>query len=236
MKNKEQIFLIILIVSIAVLALRALHERNNPIEITGKKVRYIAIPSTGRDVNSPSSYLFGRSQYFIVFDKNKKSFRTVRNKFVDSQHSAGLKASRMLLEMGINVICADNIGFESTRVFHDAKVDIYTNVKATPWATLKAYPKNLTKITEQNVPSHFGITGDKKNSAKNQLNNGISASDFVQGKVFVCFNCGYHLKSAELMAANNSKKVCPRCGGTFKEVIAVSTPKSQGLNPKIKVF
>lgn len=236
MKNKEQLFLIILAVAIVSLTIKALHERRDPLILRGVKARYVAIPSTGRDINSPSSYFFGKAQYFIISDRAKGTYRVIHNKFADDLHAAGLKASQMLINLDVDAVCANNIGFEQARLFHAANIEMYTNVRKTPMETLKAFPNNLMQITEKNASLHADATNSRKPTVNSRLNVYANTAEITQGKFFVCYQCGYHLKSMDISAENGRQNVCLYCGGGLHQVIAVSTPKASGLKPKIKVF
>lgn len=236
MKNKEQLFLIILIVAVALLTLVALNERRDPLILHGVKARYVAIPSTGRDINNPSSYFFGKAPFFIVFDRTKKTYRAVPNKYANAPHAAGLKASQMLVDMDVDAVCANNIGFEQTRILHRANIEMYANIKRTPRETLEAFPGGLIRIDEQSVQSRGSVTDSADSPAYSRFDVYANTAEIMQGKYFVCYRCGYHLRDADMPAAAGRQNICPYCGGGLHEVTAVSTLKTRGLKPKIKVF
>ena len=234
-KNKEIVLSILFLASFGLVAGRAIYEKNNPLVFRGKEAVIVAIASTGRDIQSPVSYLFGRAPFYIICDRAKKTFKAVPNKFMDSQHAAGLRSAQKLVKMKVDVVLGNNVGFEPFRVFDQAHIEVYTDIHGTAWQALQDFPDGLTKLTEQNVPSHFGITGSKTPVACNSFDAQANVAKIVQGQYFMCFSCNYRLPQAQ--AAGGATSVCPKCGGALHEVIAVASPLESGLlKPKVRVL
>lgn len=235
MKKKENIFLISIIAAFIILSIKTLYEKKHPLILHGKKARIIAIASTGEDIHSPVSYLFGRAPYFIICDRLKKTYYTIPNKYVDSQHAVGLRNSRMLAKKKLDAVCGNNIGFEPAKVFTKANIDMYTDIKGTVSQTLQAFPDGLVKVDKQTVPQHFGITGSKKLISCNSFNTQANISEIVQGKFYMCFDCGYKISETKLSGRKSA--LCPRCGKDMHEIITVTVPTTPGnVKPKLKVF
>jgi predicted Fe-Mo cluster-binding NifX family protein len=235
MKNKENLFFISIIAAVVLLSIKTLYERKHPLILHGKKARYIAISSTGRDINSPVSYLFGRAPYFIICDKLKGTYKSIPNKYKDAQHAAGLRASLMIAKKKVDAVCGNNIGFEPAKVFSKENIEIYTNVKGTVLQTLQAYPDGLVKINEQNVPSHFGITGSMKPIQCSSFDAQANVTEVVQGKIYMCFDCGYKISATKVSKKNFT--LCPSCGKNLHEIITVTAPATPGnVKPKVRVF
>jgi len=88
----------------------------------------IAIPSDTGDMNSPVSAIFGRAQYFIIFDienGNIKSNRTIENIAWQQGGGAGITSSQLLVNNGINIVIANAIGPRAISVFAPAKIEMY---------------------------------------------------------------------------------------------------------------
>jgi predicted Fe-Mo cluster-binding NifX family protein len=154
---------------------------------------------------------------------------------MDAQHAAGLRAAQMLVAMGVDVVLGNNVGFEPFRVFDQARIEVYTDVQGTAWQALGDYPDNLTRLTVENVPAHFGITGSKSAIACKTFDTQANAGRIVQGKYFICFNCQYRI--SENNAGGVMPKRCPRCGALMHEVVAVAAPlQVDNIKPQIKVL
>lgn len=233
--KKESGFLIALLAVFFLLVGRALYEKNNPAVLTGKKALLIAIASTGRDISSPVSYLFGRAPFYIICDRAKQTYKAVPNKFMDAQHAAGLRSAQMLVEMHVDAVLGNNVGFEPFRVFNQAKIEVYTDIHGTVWQALQDFPDGLTRLTAENVPSHFGITGSKIPVACNSFDTQANLGQIVQGKYYMCFDCYYRISEKNI--GNTVPRKCPKCGGQFHETIAVTSPTQSGaVKPKVKVL
>jgi len=213
---------------------QSIYERNNPLVLTGKKAVVIAIASTGRDISSPVSYLFGRAPYYIICDRAKNTYKVVSNKYADAQHAAGLRSAQMIAALKVDAVCGNNVGFEPFKVLSQARIEVYTNLNGSVWDALQAFPDGLTKLTAENVPTHFGITGSKKPIACSSFDVTANAARIVQGKFYICAECQYRTaeNGGAVMPSN-----CPKCGGAFREVIAVTVPTDTGaIKPKIRVL
>ena len=234
-KAKETIFLFVLVAAFIIVLGRVLYERDNPLVLSGKKAAVVAIAATGRDIKSPVSYLFGRAPFFIICDRAKKTYKAVPNKYLDAQHAAGLRAAQMIAKMNVDVVLGNNVGFEPFRVFSQARIEVYTDISQTVWDALQAFPDGLTKLTAENVPAHFGITGSKTPVACSSFDVQANLGRIVQGKFYICPNCNYRVSAAA--AAGNVPSACPKCGGMLREVIAVTSPLQAGtVKPKVKVL
>lgn len=232
---KKEVLFFIFIAAFALVAARAYYERENPLILSGQKAVIVAIAATGKDINSPVSYLFGRAPYFIICDRSKRTYKAVANKFMDAQHAAGLRAAQMLVKMKVDVVLGNNVGFEPFRIFNQAHIEVYTDVQGTAWAALGDYPDGLTKLTVENVPAHFGITGSKTPVACNSFDTQANLGRIVQGKYFICLNCQYRVSQNN--AGREIPKKCPKCAGPMQEVIAVTAPLQAGsIKPKVKVL
>jgi len=233
---KKEVFLFfVLIAAFSLVFSRAYCEKQNPLILTGGKAVIVAIAATGKDINSPVSYLFGRAPYFIICDRSKRTYKAIQNKFMDAQHAAGLRAAQMLVDMNVDVVLGNNVGFEPFRIFDQARIEVYTDVQGTAWQALGDFPDNLTKLTAENVPAHYGITGSKNTIACKTFDTQANTGRIVQGKYFICFNCQYHIP--EKNAGGVMPKRCPRCGALMHEVVAVTAPLAgNNIKPQIRVL
>lgn len=235
MVYREKIFFGILIATLLVLGFWAFRENNHPLVLQGRKAKVIVIPATSRDIQGPVSYLFGRAPFFILCDRAAKTYKAIPNKYMDAMHAAGLKSSRMLAKMKVDAVCANNIGFEPMRIFQAANIEVYTNIKPTAWETLAAFPDGLTKIGKENVPAHFGVTGSKTPIACSLFDAQANMAQVVQGKFYVCFDCGF--RASETTLGGHIPTACPKCGRFVHEVVAVTAPsQASGVKPAVKVI
>ncbi|MEI6437197.1 MAG: NifB/NifX family molybdenum-iron cluster-binding protein [Candidatus Omnitrophota bacterium] len=234
--RREMIFLMIFFAAVTLVVGQAFYENDNPVILSRRKAVIVAIAATGPDINSPVSYLFGRAPYYIICDRAKKTYKAVPNKYLDAQHAAGLRSAQMIAGMKVDAVLGNNVGFEPFRVFDQARIEVYTGVHGSAWQALNDFPDGLTKLTAENVPAHFGITGSKKPVACATFDTQANLGRIVQGKFYICFDCDYRI--SETAADGIMPAQCPKCGGAMHEVVAVAAPMvaAGGVKPKVRVF
>lgn len=234
MNRKERCFLVLWCAVVVLLVMRTAYEQKHPLVLQGERARFIAIASTGKDIQSPVAYLFGRAPYFIICDRLKRSYESVPNTYLDSQHAAGLRAAQMLAKLNVDAVCGNNIGFEPANVFGKANIEMYTNVQGTVWETLEAFPDALTKINKESVPAHFGITGSKNPIACTSFDAMANIEQIVQGRFMMCLDCGYRLPVGN--GSGNVAATCAKCGGNMHEIVAVASPPVGGTRLRVRVL
>lgn len=70
----------------------------------------IAIPSTGKDMNSPMSKTLGRTPFIIVYNSKSEDFKSIVNPGFQSQDGSGLKVVEKILNTDANVLLTKEIG------------------------------------------------------------------------------------------------------------------------------
>ena len=70
----------------------------------------IAIPSTGKDMNSLMSKTLGRSPFIVVYDSESKDLKSIENPGFQSQDGSGLKVVEKILHTNANVLLTKQIG------------------------------------------------------------------------------------------------------------------------------
>ncbi|MBF0197852.1 MAG: NifB/NifX family molybdenum-iron cluster-binding protein [Planctomycetes bacterium] len=226
----------VLIAATLLLTGRSLYEAAYPGFKQGDQARFVAICSTGADIQSPVSYLFGRAPWFIICDRMNQTFRSVMNPYVEAPHAAGLKSAQLLTTYNIDAVVGNNVGFEPARVFQQDNIDIYSGVKNTVWETLLAYPDGLTGLKGENVPAHFGITGSKAQVPCTSFEARANIKNIVQGSYLICEKCQYR-EALDSTSQSPPNSRCPLCNAKVFKVISVAAPPQvNGVDPKIKVL
>lgn len=88
----------------------------------------IALSSSGKDINSNLSEIFGRCPYFFVVeiegDKIMGS-ETMENTFANQMGGAGIAAAQAMVEKGVNAVIAGSIGPRALDVLRQFNIKIY---------------------------------------------------------------------------------------------------------------
>ena len=70
----------------------------------------IAISSSGNNENSKVSNRFARSEYFIIYDHDTLSFKSIENTAKSSGSGAGGKAVKILGDAGVTIALVPELG------------------------------------------------------------------------------------------------------------------------------
>lgn len=89
----------------------------------------IAIPSTGKSLDSLANNQFGRSQYFIIFETESSSYNVIDNIGISMQGGAGIKSAQLIVDSGASVLITAHCGQNAADVLKASGVRI---IKAVP--------------------------------------------------------------------------------------------------------
>jgi len=90
----------------------------------------IAVSSTGKDLGSEVSQVFGRCPYFIVAEtdmKNKKilKFEAIENESAEQKGGAGISAAQKVAETGADAVITGNAGPRALEVLKQFGIGVY---------------------------------------------------------------------------------------------------------------
>jgi predicted Fe-Mo cluster-binding NifX family protein len=85
----------------------------------------VAISTTGEDLSSPVSPVFGRCPAYIFVDTDTLEFEAVSNQAVSAPGGAGIQAAQMVTEQGAEAVITGNVGPNAFNVLSSAGVQIY---------------------------------------------------------------------------------------------------------------
>ncbi len=88
----------------------------------------IAVSSTGKDLTSEVTYVFGRCPYFVIVDveENKiKDFKSIENTSSKQTGGAGISAAQTVAEQKVNTVITGNLGPRASSVLKQFKIKTY---------------------------------------------------------------------------------------------------------------
>jgi predicted Fe-Mo cluster-binding NifX family protein len=85
---------------------------------------------------------FARSEYFVIFDDEKKDFNFIKNNS-NTEHGAGPKAIQFLAEQNVNIIIAPPLGKNATMAAEGSQMQVYLQENKSIEENLKAFKENL---------------------------------------------------------------------------------------------
>jgi len=105
----------------------------------------IAISSQGEEKNSLMDLRFGRCRYFFIFNTKDDSFKIIKNKAVEADAGAGIKAANLVLKEDVKVVITGNIGPNAANVLKGSNVKMFTSPLKKNLAIIDDYRQNKLK-------------------------------------------------------------------------------------------
>jgi len=111
----------------------------------------VAVSSTGKDINSNVSNVFGRCPYFVIAEiENKKIGKTevIENTSAKQMGGAGISAAQTIAEKDVKAIITGNIGPRASDVLSQFNIEVYngSRCKSIKEALQKFIDNKLEKI------------------------------------------------------------------------------------------
>lgn len=120
----------------------------------------IAITSQGDNLDSQADPRFGRCAYFLIVDTESDSLEAVQNPAVGAGGGAGIQASQLVLDKGVEAVVSGNVGPNAFRTLRGAGIKIYGGASGTVREALGSFKEGrLQEFPDASVPGHFGMRG-----------------------------------------------------------------------------
>jgi len=109
----------------------------------------IAVSSTGKELDSDVSNVFGRCPYFIIVEvEDKKITKTeaIENMSAKQRGGAGISAAQTVAEKGVKAVITGNIGPRASDVLRQFNIEVYNGSGAVKEALQKFIDGKLERI------------------------------------------------------------------------------------------
>ena len=119
----------------------------------------IAVCTQQKNEQSTVDNRFGRAACFAVFDDETSQWSFIENaQNTQAAQGAGIQAAQFVIDAGVNVLLACNVGPKAVCALQAGQVKIYTmSGGGTAVEAVKEYQNgNLEQMTEANVEGHWG--------------------------------------------------------------------------------
>ncbi len=103
----------------------------------------IAFATVNNNIDSMLSEIFGRTNYFILYDSNTKTLNIHPNCNKNVIGAAGIQAAQFLISQDVDIVVTGYIGDNAIRFLSLAKIKIESNVTGTVSELLKQVKDNL---------------------------------------------------------------------------------------------
>lgn len=106
----------------------------------------IAISARGPNPHCEVDDSFGRAYWFIIYDEGKTQWDAVDNSETrNSQENAGVKACKILNELGVEALITGETGPKAFRALSEAGISVYHEASGTVEESYIAWHKGLLK-------------------------------------------------------------------------------------------
>ncbi len=113
----------------------------------------ILIASDDKNLNSKIAKRFGHANYYILFDSEKKSFKSIKN--IEEGHNHD--TFEEFINNGVKKFIVGNIGPNAFEVINKSNTEIYLAIKMTVQEAInKLINKELERLWEPTVKSSIG--------------------------------------------------------------------------------
>lgn len=115
----------------------------------------IAIPVESESFEVPVCPSFGRTPLFALADTETGTQMFLDNTAAASEGGAGIKASQMLADHGVNAVVTYRCGENAVQVLDGAKIELYKAQSGTVSENIEKLKRGeLTRLTETHAGFH----------------------------------------------------------------------------------
>ncbi len=128
----------------------------------------VIVSSTGNDVNSTISPVFGRAKFYILVNTEDFSFESFENPAITQSGGAGIQAAQFALKKNPESVISSNIGPNAYEVLTAGSVPCYIATSGTVRETIEAFNRgDLPMMGAANANSHAGMAGSSASYSEN---------------------------------------------------------------------
>lgn len=118
----------------------------------------ICITASGEGLDSEVDPRFGRCSYFIIYDLETRSVKSILNEGTAATGGAGIKAAEIIANEGVKALLTGSVGPNAFSIFTELGIDVQVGTKGTVREAVRQYETGeLQSICSPNGTSGFGM-------------------------------------------------------------------------------
>ena len=125
----------------------------------------IVVSSTGKELKSIASPVFGRCPYFVVVEVEGSkivSVKAIENIGVAQRGGAGISAAQLIANEKVSIVITIAVGPRAFDVLNQIGIEVYTGVQGTVEENVKAFlDEKLEKLSAPTGPMNVGMPPGK---------------------------------------------------------------------------
>lgn len=145
----------------------------------------IIVSSSGNDMGSSVSGVFGRAPYFILVDTEDLLYEAFGNPAADLNSGAGIQAAQFIMGKKPEALISTNIGPNAFEVLEAGSVPCYQSVEGTVAETVEAFScGDLRALGSANAESHSGtVDTDGPENGSSELEELSARIETLRGQI-----------------------------------------------------
>jgi predicted Fe-Mo cluster-binding NifX family protein len=117
----------------------------------------IAVSVSGQTLDDQVDPRFGRCQNFLIVDADTMEYETVANTAATQGGGAGIAASQIIADKGVEVVLTGNCGPNAFEVLEKAGINVFTSVSGPIKEAVESYKSGKLQVSASaNVNAHSG--------------------------------------------------------------------------------
>jgi predicted Fe-Mo cluster-binding NifX family protein len=117
----------------------------------------VCISTTGDTMAAPLDPRFGRAQRYIIMDTETKAFECIENPAAMAGGGAGTRASRLVIDKGVQAVLTGNIGPNAFAVLQAAGIAVYTGLSGSVQDAVDGFEGgSLQPVAAPTAQAHAG--------------------------------------------------------------------------------
>ena len=105
----------------------------------------ICIATTGPDLGSQISPVFGRAPYFLIIDSETEEFKAIENEAAKAFRGAGIAAAQTVASEKVEVAIAGMVGPNAQMVLEQSGIKVISGISGTAKEALEKFKKGELK-------------------------------------------------------------------------------------------
>ena len=119
----------------------------------------IAIPVENKTLEANVSTVFGRANYFLIYDTEREESVFVDNLAQSSAGGAGIKAAQTVADQKVNALLTPRLGENAADILEAAGIKIYQAINASARNNIDAFGDGKLSLLDE-VHAGFHEHGD----------------------------------------------------------------------------
>ncbi|MGI6091291.1 MAG: NifB/NifX family molybdenum-iron cluster-binding protein [Saccharofermentanales bacterium] len=119
----------------------------------------IAIPVENKALEANVSTVFGRANYFLIYDTEREESVFVDNLAQSSAGGAGIKAAQTVADQKVNALLTPRLGENAADILEAAGIKIYQAINASARENIDAFGDGKLSLLDE-VHAGFHEHGD----------------------------------------------------------------------------